>query len=413
MSWGRELLCGLGLAALVGCGQQAEPGPTLRRGAGTDSTAGGSTNAAEPTGTFGDAGSDGMTIDAVGSANVAGMGEMGLPPEQADPQATSDAAGAAGAVSQSAGGAMTRDASVSSSGEDEQPTIPADDLLRDPADAGEPAPVASSPDAGAVDGAGGATSGASSGSDEDPRIDDERGLVLPRDGPFKMLVYSRTNGFRTQDSIVVGQNMLAEIAAEYDFEVSFTEDNDDFTPEGLAQYEVVFFLNTSGDVLEPAEEDAFQDWMEDGGAFVGTNRAANTEEDWAFYKELTGEFVNLQSQCCDALDIQWTPEAADFPAVQGMPSPWNFGDVWFYFDRYREWSTGVGFQILATVEYQGRTIPVAFSREYANFRSFYVTMGHQAGTFQDPLFKQFITGGILWSVRRNSWLSKTVSPNGL
>ncbi len=429
MSLGRELWCGLGLAAVglaavVGCGQRAEPGSTLRRGAGTDSTA--DENAADRTDTVGDAGSDGMTSDAADATDVIGMDEMGSASDPADAPATSDVAGAGGplspgadgAVSQSADGttmqdapdAMLPDASVSSSGEDEQSSTP-DELPRDPADAGGPAPVAPAPDAG-VEGAGGATSEATDGSGGEPDVISEIPEVVLPDGPFKMLVYSKTNGFRSQDAIVVGQNMLTEIADEYDFDVAFTENNDDFTPERLAQYEVVFFLNTSGDVLEPAEEDAFQDWMEDGGAFVGTYRAANTEEDWAFYKELTGQFISQQSVFV-ALDIQWTPEAANFPGVAGMPSPWNFNSTWFIFDQYREWSTGFGFQILATVEFQGDTFPVSFAREYSNFRSFYVAMGHQASTFEDPLFKQFVTGGILWSVRRSSWLQTTISSNGL
>ncbi len=379
MYWGRELICGLGLVALASCGRQAELGPPLRRGVGTDSRADASASAA-------------------GSADVMGMSAVGSSPHQADPEATSAAGGAispsaGGAISSSAGGAMTRDASVN--------TTSAGALPRDPADAGGSPLVASSPDAGAAEGAGGATSGASGGLDEDPSNGVETAYPPRRYGPSKMLVYSRTNGFRAQDAIREGQNMLTEIAEEYDFEASFSENNDDFTPEGLAQYEVVFFLNTSGDVLGPAEQDAFENWMIDGGAFVGTYRAANTEVDWAFYKELTGQFVSEQSLFVE-LDIQWTAEAANFPGVADMPSPWTFNTTWFNFDRYRQWSTGTGFQILATVELQGDTVPVSFSREFSNFRSFYVAMGHQATTFRDPLFKQFITGGLLWVVRRSS-----------
>ncbi len=270
---------------------------------------------------------------------------------------------------------------------------------------GTPDDVESSPDGGASDDVTAAGGSGGDGTDEgDPSdtsdLSSNIPYDVPRDGPFKMLVYSRTNAFRTHDAIVVGRKMISEIATEYDFEPVFTETNEEFTEDGLAQYEAVFFLNTSGDVLEPAEELAFEEWMYAGGAFIGTHRATDTEEDWDFYKEVTGQFYDGHGPCCVESKIQWTEDAAGFPMVEHMPSPWTFSDEWFFFDRFRQWSEEPGFKILATVEHQGRILPVSFVRDFANFRSFYVVMGHQASTFEDPLMKQFVTGGILWSVRR-------------
>jgi type 1 glutamine amidotransferase len=240
----------------------------------------------------------------------------------------------------------------------------------------------------------GGSAGESSSSDETDDV---------REGPFEMLVYSNAAAFRPS-STPVGMAMVQEIADEYGFGVTFTQTNEEFTPEGLTRYEVVFFLNTSGDVLRSAEEDAFEDWMLDGGGFVGSYRAADTEYDWDFYKELTGQFYDGHSACCPQNDVQWAEDALDFPAVEGLPSPWARAELWFHFDGYPEWSTRAGFRILGTVELEGETHPVSFAREWSNFRSFYAGIGHQDESFADPLVKQHFTGGTLWVARREHWL---------
>jgi deoxyribodipyrimidine photolyase-like uncharacterized protein len=75
-----------------------------------------------------------------------------------------------------------------------------------------------------------------------------------------MLAYSRTTGYR-HDSIPAGKQLLAEVGAEQGFEIKFTETNEDITLEGLSQYEVVFFMNTTGDVFNQTEQEAFEEWM--------------------------------------------------------------------------------------------------------------------------------------------------------
>jgi type 1 glutamine amidotransferase len=43
-------------------------------------------------------------------------------------------------------------------------------------------------------------------------------------------------------------------------------------------------------------------------------------------------------------------------------------------------------------------------REFGNWRSFYSAIGHDASTFRDPVVKQHLTGGIMWTVRRDKLL---------
>src|SRR5690606_9949008 len=76
-------------------------------------------------------------------------------------------------------------------------------------------------------------------------------------GPARVLVFTKTAGFR-HASIGTAQRVLPELAKEYGFEVTITEDASVFNDDTLAQYDVVAFVLTTGDVLGPAQEAAME-----------------------------------------------------------------------------------------------------------------------------------------------------------
>lgn len=231
------------------------------------------------------------------------------------------------------------------------------------------------------------------------------GPYCPRTGSFKMLAYSKTGGFRHTDSINSGKVMLQEIADEQGFEVSFTETNDEITAEGLLQYEIVFFMNSTGDIFNNNEQQIYEDWMTtQNGAFGGVHSATDTENGWAFYSEVTGQYYDLHETCCVEANIQWEDASLDFVAVQGLPNPWRRSEEWYYFNKSGEWSTKTGFTILSRVTSSNNTRPVSYIREWSNFRSFYTSLGHQGSVFEDDNVKRHVAAGIMWAVRREALL---------
>jgi type 1 glutamine amidotransferase len=230
------------------------------------------------------------------------------------------------------------------------------------------------------------------------------GPFTPRSGSFKMLVYSRTTGFR-HDSIAQGKTMLREIASEQGFEIVETEVNDLITPDGLAQFEIVFFMNSTGDIFNQAEEAAFQQWMETkNGAFAGVHSATDTEQGWAFYKELTGQYYDGHVNANTPGAIQFEADALEFPAVQGVPNPWQRNEEWYQFNSFQEWTIKPGFTVLGRKAADNQ--PIVWIRELNTWRSFYSAIGHDAAVFRDPAVKQHLTGGIMWAVRRDQLLAQ-------
>jgi type 1 glutamine amidotransferase len=226
------------------------------------------------------------------------------------------------------------------------------------------------------------------------------GPYAPRTGTFKMLVYSKTAGFR-HDSIADGIAMLQTIATEQGFTIKATETNEDITAEGLKQYEIIFFMNSTGDIFNEAEQKAYEDWMTtQNGAMAGTHSATDTENGWAFYSEVTGQYYDGHGSANTADTIKFEESAADFPAVKGIPNPWQRNEEWYKFNSYQQWSVKPGFKILGRKT--ADTQPIIWAREWGNFRSFYSAIGHDKSVFTDPVVKKHITGGIMWAVRREA-----------
>ncbi|MGZ5189691.1 MAG: ThuA domain-containing protein, partial [Flavisolibacter sp.] len=65
----------------------------------------------------------------------------------------------------------------------------------------------------------------------------------------KVLVFSKTAGFRHTSSIAAGKKYIIELGQKNKFSVDTTESANVFTAENLKQYATVVFLNTTGDVL--------------------------------------------------------------------------------------------------------------------------------------------------------------------
>ena len=61
-----------------------------------------------------------------------------------------------------------------------------------------------------------------------------------------------------------------------------------FTDEKLKTYDVIVFLNTTGDILNDNQQAAMQRFIQSGKGFVGIHSASDTEYNWEWYTRLVG-----------------------------------------------------------------------------------------------------------------------------
>ncbi|WP_326551823.1 ThuA domain-containing protein [Micromonospora sp. NBC_01813] len=217
----------------------------------------------------------------------------------------------------------------------------------------------------------------------------------PGEDAYRVLVYSRTTGFR-HDSIPAGVAAVGELGAAHGFAVDATEDPAEFTPDNLRRYAAVIFLNTSGDVLDDAGRTAFEAYIGDGGGFVGVHAAADTEHHWPFYGELVGAYFARHPQVQPA-----TVEVVDrtHPATAHLPARWERTDEWY---DYQADPTGA--RILATLDEtsytgaeMGQPHPHVWCKTHAGGRAFYTGGGHTIESYAEPQFRAHLLGGIRYA----------------
>jgi type 1 glutamine amidotransferase len=102
-----------------------------------------------------------------------------------------------------------------------------------------------------------------------------------------VLVFTKTEGFRHK-SISNGVKCMWELGLKHGWNVTATEDATLFNEEFLEKFEVVVWLNTTQDVLNEEQQEAFVNFYRKGKGYVGIHAAADTEYDWEWYGKMMG-----------------------------------------------------------------------------------------------------------------------------
>ncbi len=216
---------------------------------------------------------------------------------------------------------------------------------------------------------------------------------------IKLLVFSKTTGFR-HDSIEPGIEALQKMAEEKGFTADFTEDASAFTEKNLAQYSTVVFLNTTGDILDARQQEAFERYIQAGGGYVGIHSATDTEYDWPWYGELAGAwFLDHPNDPSNVQKGKFTVVDKDHWATEGMPEHFEHTDEFYNFKNLSK-----HIHPLLTIDetsYIGGKNPdfhpMSWYHEFDGGRAFYTALGHTKESFQDPLFLNHLWGGIQYA----------------
>lgn len=215
-------------------------------------------------------------------------------------------------------------------------------------------------------------------------------------GSTAVLVFSKTSEFYHK-SIPAGVAAIQTLGQQNNFTVDTTKDASYFTADSLKNYAAVIFLNTTGNVLNPEQEKAFENYINGGGGFVGIHSATDTEKDWPWYNELVGaQFANHPKIQEATVVVRDTTH----PSTHFLPQKWSRNDEWYNFKNiYPE------IEVLAILDessYSGGTNgeehPIAWYHETKGGRAFYTAGGHTDESYQEPLFLQHILGGIRYAI---------------
>ena len=221
-----------------------------------------------------------------------------------------------------------------------------------------------------------------------------------RPGKPRVLVFSKTAGYR-HESIGVGKLAIMKLGRENGFDVDTTEDAIYFNEDSLSHYSTIIFLSTTGNVLNAAQEAAFERYIQAGGGFVGVHSATDTEYDWGWYGRLVGGyFLSHPAQQVATLVIKDSSHIS----TKHLHTPWIRKDEWY---NYKKLNPDV--QILINLDEKsyeggknGDNHPIAWCHDYDGGRAFYTGLGHTDESYAEENFLKHLLGGIQYAIGDNN-----------
>lgn len=233
--------------------------------------------------------------------------------------------------------------------------------------------------------------------------------------PLRVLVYSRTAGFR-HGSIANAHEFFRNLPEREGIAATITEDPADFDDETLADFDVVVFANTTGEILNDEQQGALERFVRAGHGWVGVHSAADTEYQWNWYGKLVGAY--FVSHPLLPVEVEVTTEDGEHPATDHLPGTFRFIDEIYNFDRNPRHDNailltideaGFIFPNIPDTPSMGADHPIAWYKEYDGGRSFYTNLGHRPETWSDPRFAEHLLDGIRWAAGPPTWSAIPVS----
>lgn len=210
----------------------------------------------------------------------------------------------------------------------------------------------------------------------------------------ELLVFSKTAAFR-HESIPEGIRMLQDIGNEKQWAMTFTENATIFESDSLSNFELIIWLNTTGDVLNEKQEIAFKNYIESGGAFMGIHAAADTEHDWPWYEKLVGAYFKNHPNDPNVFEAD-VLKSKEHDCCPHLPNRWTCRDEWYNFKRFMPHIIPV----LAMDEssYSGGEHPdfhpISWHHSYLGGPMFYTGIGHSKEIYSNPDYNTFIANAI-------------------
>ncbi|MCH2111989.1 MAG: ThuA domain-containing protein, partial [Planctomycetes bacterium] len=230
--------------------------------------------------------------------------------------------------------------------------------------------------------------------------------------PKKILVHVYSAGFEhgvakmSGDGLsLVGRQWQTWAEKDPRFEVVVDRDPNRFTAEGLAEFDGIF-LYTTGELPWPeGGQEAFLEFIEKGGALIGSHCATDTFYEWPAYGELIGgwfdghpwhEKVGVTVE--DSQHLSTTHLQDDFEIVDEIY-------------QFKNWSREGKRVILGLntdsvdmsrggIKRKDKDFGISWTRTHGKGRVFYTSLGHRPDVWNSNLFRDHLVGGMLWATRR-------------
>jgi len=245
----------------------------------------------------------------------------------------------------------------------------------------------------------------------------------------KLLVFSRTNGFRHQ-SIATGKLALLEMGKKTGaYEAVISDDLSNFEKDKISQFDAICFPSTTQNPfspfkeelskMSPEEKDAAKTYelqlkenlmayVKGGGGFVGIHAATDTFYEWPEYGEMingyfdghpwtAGSQVNIYvepGQEKHPLAAMFNGQRLDFKEeIYQYKAPYDSSKVHMLLRLDPEKSAQV-----KGMKRKDNDYGVAWARNWGKGRVFYCSIGHNHDMFWHPEVLRHYLAGTQWAI---------------
>lgn len=237
-------------------------------------------------------------------------------------------------------------------------------------------------------------------------------LVVSKGRP-RVLLFEKINGFRDVPSVDAAHAAFVAMAARKGWALFTTDKGSAFTPAILRRFDAVIWNNISGDVLTLTQRRAFQNYMQNGGGFVGVHGSAGDPVYfWDWYADtLLGARFAGHPMAPQFQTARVKIDDSSHPVAQGLPATWDMNDEWYSFKNNPRAS---GSRIVATLDetsykpegFGGQNLrmgdhPIAWSRCIGRGRMFYSAIGHRPERYADAVYVQMLEQAVSWAGARD------------
>ncbi len=247
--------------------------------------------------------------------------------------------------------------------------------------------------------------------------------------PRRVLVFAVTHGFRHQ-SIPTGQLMMRMMGEKTGaFEAVVSDDLDNFEAETLATFDVVCFLNTTGSVFRPRDNELenmdgtardaalerearlkenLMAFVRGGGGFVGIHSATDTYYDWPEYGEMLNGYFDGHPWNANANVSIMVESGQEEHPLASMFGGENI-DITEEIYQLREPYDSAAVRMLLRLDTERSPMNVggikrddgdfgvSWARTWGEGRVFYSSLGHNHAIYWHPKIVRHFLAGIQWA----------------
>ena len=203
-------------------------------------------------------------------------------------------------------------------------------------------------------------------------------------GKIKTLVFA---GGKIHDFKACGPAIMEALSSREEFELTYVEEDlDALIAPKLDPYDLIVFYYTIGEITD-AQKNGLLNFVASGKGYAGVHSAADSFRECPEYRSMVGgHFVTHPRY----REYQVSVVSSEHPIIEGM-------DEFLVTDEQYITDYDPRVNVLASALWQGKAMPVAWTKSWGEGRLFYLALGHNADSCRDENFKLLLQRGAVWA----------------